>query len=176
MLKRFTPDAYYDPIYDIQIDSLIEKGIKGLIMDLDNTLIPRDKTATPNKLILWLKNLEEHGLKICIVSNNIRSRGNEISDKIKQPVISMAKKPSRAAFKKALEVLDTPIDKTVVVGDQVFTDVFGGNRMGLKTILVVPLNGREFFATYFVRIVERFILRHLLRSKRIQKNKQVDFQ
>ncbi|HDZ86401.1 MAG TPA: YqeG family HAD IIIA-type phosphatase [Actinobacteria bacterium] len=176
MLKRFTPDAYYDSIYDIQIEDLVGKGIKGLIIDLDNTLIPRDKTATPDKLMSWLKNLEKHGLRICVVSNNLRSRGNEISNKIKQPVISMAKKPSRAAFKKALEILDTPIDKTVVVGDQIFTDVFGGNRMGLKTILVVPLNGREFFATYFVRIVERFILRHLLRSKRIQKNKQVDFQ
>ncbi len=176
MIRLFTPDAYYDSIYDIEIDALQSNGINGLILDLDNTLIPRDKTATSDKLLAWLNGLEKKGLKICVVSNNKKSRGREISNKIKRPVIGMARKPSRAAFKKALNVIDTPINSTVVIGDQVFTDVFGGNRMGLKTILVVPLDGKDFFATSFMRVIERFILRHLLRSKRLKKNKQVNFQ
>lgn len=174
MLKWLIPNAYFDSVYDIKLDDLARQGIRGLIIDLDNTLIPRDKKETPDKLMEWLDNLEKKGLKVCIVSNNKSSRGRDISDKIKRPVIAMAKKPARSAFKKALGILKTEPAKTVVIGDQLFTDVFGGKRMGLKTILVVPLKGKELFTTAIIRKFERRILKRLLEDNRLQKNRNVE--
>lgn len=173
MLKWLIPNAYFDSVYDIKIDDLAKQGVRGLIIDLDNTLIPRDRKETPDKLLKWLERIEEKGLKICIVSNNKNSRGREISNKINKPVIAMAKKPARSAFKKALDILKTEPSETVVIGDQLFTDVFGGKRMGLKTILVVPLKGKEFFTTAIMRRFERRILKRLLEDKQLQKNGNV---
>jgi len=175
MLKWLTPDAYFDSIYDIDLNSLCSQGIEGLIIDLDNTLIPRDKKAVSDELLTWFNDLEERGLRCCVLSNNLNSRGKAISKKINRPVIAMAKKPSRNAFKKALEVLKTHPEKTVVIGDQIFTDVFGGRRMGLKTILVVPLSGKELFTTALVRQFERRLLKRLIKENRLQKNKKVEF-
>ncbi|TET54723.1 MAG: YqeG family HAD IIIA-type phosphatase [Actinobacteria bacterium] len=171
MIKWLTPDAYYDSIYAINIDDLSKQGIEGIIIDLDNTLIPRDKKDTPSRLIEWLDNIEKNDLRLCVVSNNKHSRGKAISEKINRPVVSMARKPSRSAFKKALDILKTPEDKTVVIGDQIFTDVMGGRRMGLKTILVVPLKGKDFFTTALIRRLEWRILRRLIKDNRLQKNK-----
>lgn len=170
MLRWLTPDAYYDSIYDIELGTLAQLGVKGLIIDLDNTLIPRGKKVTPRKLIDWLDQIESKGLRVCIVSNNTNTRGKDISGKVKRPVISMARKPSRAAFKKALDILKTPEEETVVIGDQIFTDVFGGSRMGLKTILVVPLEGRDFIATVFMRKLERMVLKRLQKQNKLRKN------
>ncbi len=176
MLKWLTPDAYFDSIYDIDIDDLVNLGIKGLIIDLDNTLIPRDKNSTPQKLLNWFAEIEKKGLKVCVLSNNTNTRGKEISEKINRPVIGMAKKPSRSAFIKALNILKTPLEETAVIGDQLFTDVFGGRRMGLKTILVVSLGGQDFILTVFMRKLERIILRKLANDNKLTKNKGLEIE
>lgn len=175
MLKWFTPSAYVDSIYHIDIENLNKLNVKGLIIDLDNTLIPRDEEETPQKLLAWLNGLEKKGFKVCVVSNNTNSRGRLISEKLNLPVISMAKKPAKAAFNKALGILKTTKEETVVVGDQLFTDVLGGNRMKLKTILVVSLGGKDFFATVLMRKLERVILNRLSKKKGLEKNNLAQF-
>jgi HAD superfamily phosphatase (TIGR01668 family) len=123
-------------IYDIQLDVLQSKGMKGIITDLDNTLVgSRDPIATP-ELVAWLDRVRDFGFKVVIVSNNNQTRVSKFAEPIGIPFIHAARKPASRAFRRALQVLELPAEQTVVIGDQMLTDVLGGRRMGLFTILV----------------------------------------
>lgn len=172
ILDSFRPALYYDSIFEIDLEKLQKKGINGLIVDLDNTLIPRHERVASKELQTWLKMVEEAGFKVCIISNNWRSRAKAIASKVNLPFIALARKPRKRAFTKGLAILGTNPQETAVVGDQIFTDVFGGNRVGLLTILVAPLSGPEFFSTRIMRRVEKVILRQLERRNLLRKDNQ----
>ena len=172
MISKLTPNEYYDTIFDINPTHLIDIGIKGIIIDLDNTLVPRNEVYTPAELIEWLDEMKKEGLKLVIVSNNSKTRCGVVAKKLDLPLIALAKKPWRIAFSKGLKEIKSKVDESAVIGDQLFTDVLGGNRMGLHTILVVPLSGKEFFATKFFRKVEKVVLRRLENKKLIPKDER----
>jgi hypothetical protein len=155
------PDEYHDSIFHIDLDSLKSKNIKGLLVDLDNTLMPWNELAYTNELINWLNSLKTQNFKVCIVSNNGHDRGRPIALELDLPLVAFARKPSKSAFKKALDILKTDVDRTAVIGDQLFTDVLGGKRVGLYTILVKPISKNEFWGTKMVRFVERIFLKML---------------
>lgn len=158
MLKHFLPDQHVKSIFDITPESLKEKGVKGIITDLDNTLVEWDRpTATP-KLIEWFDNMRKHEILVTIVSNNNETRVRSFSDPLQIPFIFQAKKPMTRAFNKALKQMGLRKEETVVIGDQLLTDVLGGNRSGFHTILVVPVAKTDGFITKFNRKVERRIL------------------
>ena len=158
MLKHFLPDQHVKSIFEIQPESLKEKGVKGIITDLDNTLVEWDRpTATP-KLIEWFDNMRKHEILVTIVSNNNENRVKSFSDPLQIPFIFQARKPMTRAFNKALKQMGLRKDETVVIGDQLLTDVLGGNRSGFHTILVVPVAKTDGFFTKFNRKVERRIL------------------
>lgn len=161
MLKLFTPNEFTKSVFDIHPEKLVEKGIKGIITDLDNTLIEWDKPNATPELIEWFKGMEKHNIKVTIVSNNNEERVKRFSDPLKIPYIHRARKPLTTAFGKALEVMDLKGDEVVVIGDQMMTDVLGGNRKGLHTILVIPVASTDGFVTRFNRFVERKIMNHL---------------
>lgn len=158
-MVRFHPSEYVRSIYEIDLQVLRERGIRGVICDLDNTLIAWDSAGTDAKLRRWLKDVQAAGLKVCIVSNNGNARVADFAKPLGLPFVARAAKPRRRPFQMAMELLGTDPTETAVVGDQVFTDVFGGNRQGLHTILVVPISRREFFGTRLVRMVEQIVLR-----------------
>lgn len=158
MLKKFLPDQHVKNIFEITPESLKEKGVKAIITDLDNTLVEWDRpNATPN-LIKWFEEMKKHNIIVTIVSNNNEGRVKAFSDPLNIPFIFQARKPLARAFKKAMKQMGTSKDETVVIGDQLLTDVLGGNRSGLHTILVVPVASTDGFVTKFNRLVERRIL------------------
>lgn len=158
MLKYFLPSDFATSIYEIKLEKLVEKGIKGIITDLDNTLIEWDRPNATPKLIDWFKKVEENGLLVTVISNNNEERVGTFADPLAIPFISDAKKPMSRAFNKAISDMGLKPSEIVVIGDQLLTDVLGGNRLGLYTILVSPVARNDGFWTRFNRRIERSIL------------------
>jgi HAD superfamily phosphatase (TIGR01668 family) len=137
-------------------------GLKGVIFDLDNTIVRRDSDEAPPEVLELIWELREEGLKLGIVSNNSRRRVGAIAAQMEVPSIHRAVKPFSRPFRHALELLGTSPRETALVGDQVFTDIFGGNMVGMYTILVVPMEGKEFWGTKLIsRHLEKIVLAQL---------------
>lgn len=160
MLSKLVPRLQVATIYDIDLDKLFASGIRGIITDLDNTLVgAKDPHATP-ELIDWLEVVKRRGMRVVIVSNNRHTRVSAFASPLSIPFIPRARKPTNVSFVKALQLLGTTPEQTCVIGDQMMTDVLGGNRMGLYTILVKPISlGDEgFFTRAINRRLERIAL------------------
>ncbi|MEW9667314.1 YqeG family HAD IIIA-type phosphatase [Ammoniphilus sp. 3BR4] len=157
-LKKLLPSLHVDSIYDIDLQALKKRGIKGIITDLDNTLIEWDRPNATPELMDWLNRLKKEGFQVIIVSNNNRIRVSAFADPLGIPYIHAAKKPTRTPFQDAMKRLSLSPEEIVVIGDQMFTDVLGGNRLGLYTVLVVPVAQTDGFFTRFNRQLERIAL------------------
>ena len=158
MLKHFLPNQHVKSILDIHPKDLQEKGIKGIITDLDNTLVEWDRPNATPRVIEWFEEMKKNQIKVTIVSNNNEKRVKSFSDPLNIPFIFRAKKPLSLAFHRAAKQMNIKKEETVVIGDQLLTDVLGGNRGGFHTILVVPVAQTDGIATKFNRMVERKIL------------------
>ncbi|MFO7814771.1 MAG: YqeG family HAD IIIA-type phosphatase [Halanaerobiales bacterium] len=158
-MKKLYPDAYYKSIFEIEIGSLKDSGVVGIIVDIDNTIVPWNDKKISDEVFNWFKNLIEEGFKLCLISNGMTKRVEYFSNQLDIPAIGTAVKPRKKAFRKALKILDLRKDKIAVIGDQIFTDVLGGNRMGFKTILVDPLNEKEFITTKIMRFLEKIVIK-----------------
>jgi len=111
-------------------------------------------------LLEKIANLKKNGFRICIVSNNSGAKIKEFANQLEVPIIQKARKPSRRPFYRAMKLMSTKPEETVMVGDQIFTDIVGGNRSGLFTILVLPISKIEFVGTRVTRFFERIVLKH----------------
>lgn len=170
MLKLLFPDQHLNNIFEIDSDHLQSMGIKGIITDMDNTLVAwRERTVYP-RLAGWLEGLKKKGFKLIIVSNNSQDSGGRLAKELDIPAIWYAVKPRRKAFKKALEMMQLSPGEVAVIGDQVFTDVLGGNRLGLYTILVTPISEKEFIWTRLMRRFEGLVLGYLARKNKKNDN------
>ncbi len=168
MLKKFLPDQHVKSVFDISPASLKEKGVKGIITDLDNTLVEWNREYATPKLIEWFKEMKNHDILVTIVSNNNELRVKAFSDPLGIPFIFRARKPLGFAFRKALTQMGLDKDETVVIGDQLLTDIFGGNSSGFHTILVVPVARTDGFFTKLNRQIERRILNWFRKKGMIQ--------
>ncbi|MFC7440669.1 YqeG family HAD IIIA-type phosphatase [Laceyella putida] len=151
------PDLFAQSIYAIDYLKLKQRGVKGIIVDLDNTLVESTRPDATPRLVEWLDELRNMGFHVMIVSNNNQTRVSHFAKPLGLPFIHTARKPLLPAFKKALKQMGTKPEETVVIGDQLLTDVFGGNRMGLYTILVAPVSHIDGFFTRINRRVERLV-------------------
>ncbi|MGO1059009.1 YqeG family HAD IIIA-type phosphatase [Planococcus sp. FY231025] len=161
MYHKFVPSQYVKKVFDITPESLLKRGIQGIITDLDNTLVEWDRPDATPMLIDWLKSMKDAGIQVVIVSNNNELRVKSFADPLGIPFIYQARKPMGRAFRKALKLLNAPREKVVVIGDQMLTDIFGGNLNKLHTILVLPVAQSDGFFTRFNRLVERRIMKRL---------------
>jgi len=159
LFEFLKPSLHVDSLHDIDYDKLYQNGIKAILLDLDNTIVPWNTEDFSPDILNWLNRLIQKGFKLCIVSNNSKERVMSASTSLGIPAISNAVKPRTKALRKALELLDVNKHETALIGDQVFTDVLGGNRLGLYTILVAPLAKKEFIGTKINRFLERLILK-----------------
>lgn len=158
-IKRLLyPNLEVEHLFDIPLTLLQEKNIQGFIFDLDNTIIAWDSNEMQAEITKWLKALMQQGFKIYIVSNSMTGRVKNIAEKLALPYTARAVKPMNYGFRQALKELNLDSAHVAVVGDQVFTDVLGGNRIGAFTILVKPLGKKEFFTTQITRAFERLII------------------
>lgn len=164
MLQVFYPKAYVSSLADIPPEFFHKKGIKGLVLDLDNTIIPWKAGFFDPATVSLLDGYRQSGLKLCVLSNAFNRRVSGLLEPLNIPAVAMARKPSRGAFARALEILGTAPHETAVIGDQIFTDVFGGNRLGLFTVLVIPISRKEFIGTRFVRMAEKILLHRLAKK------------
>jgi uncharacterized protein len=158
VLKHFLPNEHVKSILDIKPIELKEKGIKGIITDLDNTLVEWDRPNATPQLIKWFDEIRKQNILVTIVSNNNEERVKAFSDPLQIPFIFRARKPMMPAFHKALSKMGIKKEEAVVIGDQLLTDVLGGNRSGFHTILVVPVAQTDGFFTKFNRFAERRLL------------------
>lgn len=167
----FYPKSYFNKIVDIDVNFFIEKNIKAVLLDIDNTILDKRHNMVQG-LEEWVKKLKEHNIKICILSNtNKKKKAQNLSDKLEVPFIYFAKKPLKFGFKKAKKILEIEDNQTIaVIGDQVLTDVFGANRCKMYSILVKPLKKEDIFVTKINRLIEKQILKNYF--KKINESKK----
>jgi len=167
MIKTFYPDHYVKSAYDIPYEELYKNGIRGLLFDIDNTLVEHGKPATEQAIAL-MKRLKKIGFKICLISNNKEARVKMFNEEIQVEYVYKAGKPKRTGYLAAMGRLATNAHTTVFVGDQLFTDVWGAKRTGIETYLVEPIDKHEEIQIVLKRYLEKPIL--YFYRKEIQKN------
>jgi HAD superfamily phosphatase (TIGR01668 family) len=165
MLKKFYPNEYVDSSYVIEYEDLYKQGYRGILFDVDNTLVGHGVKADDRAKELFVR-LEKIGFHLCLISNNQEERVRTFSDVIKVKYIFNAHKPSRKGYIKAMKIIGTNVENTIFIGDQIFTDVYGANRAGLKTILVKPIHPKEEIQIVLKRYLEKVVLFFYLRSKK----------
>ncbi len=165
-MTRFYPKKYLNKITDIDLNFLHENDLKGILIDIDNTILTYDGKTVEN-LEKWIENLKKNNIKICILSNtNNKEKAKKISKMLGVQYIYFAKKPLKFGFNKAKKILELDSKNIAVVGDQVLTDVFGANRSNMYSILVKPLNEKDIFITRFNRMIEKRILKRYLENNK----------
>ncbi len=157
MFETFYPGNYVDSAYEIPYEKLYERGYRGIIFDVDNTLVPHGAPADAQAIELF-ERLRRIGFSTCILSNNKEPRVSPFADKVGSPYIFKGGKPSRKGYERAMERMNTDRDTTFFVGDQLFTDVWGANRTGLYSILVKPINPKEEIQIVLKRYLEAVVL------------------
>ena len=170
MFKNLRPKVYVNSVYNIDLKKLKKiKKIKGIIVDLDNTLVAWGKKEVSQKIIDWVNEAKKLGLKICIVSNTNSKRVAEFAKIFDVPYHSKYFKPFSVAFNNGLKIINTKKSETVVIGDQIFTDILGGNRLKLLTILVTPIVKKDSIGTFLHRNLEKIIISFWLKTDKIKK-------
>jgi uncharacterized protein len=152
------PDSFAARLSSVSLDDLAARGMRGIIVDLDNTLVGYGEEAMAPVDAAWVASARQRGFAVCLVSNNFTGRVERIGRELGVPTVASALKPLPRGFLRALRVLATPKNATVVVGDQLFTDVLGAKLVGLHAILTEPLVARDWHGTRVLRFLERVLL------------------
>lgn len=157
MLERFYPDCEADSAYEIDFEALFKEGYRGVIFDIDNTLVPHGAPATKEAKAFFVR-LKEIGLSTMLLSNNKEPRVKSFADEVKSPYIFKGGKPAKGGYEKAMERMGTNMSNTIFVGDQLFTDVWGAKRMGIRNFLVKPIHPKEEIQIVLKRYLEKIVL------------------
>lgn len=159
-MGNLKPDAVFEGLQHIDIAFLKDKGIKGILLDIDNTLIDMSKVLQED-IINWVQDVKNNDIKVCILSNtNKEDKLVPISSKLGIDYVSFAKKPMKSGYIRAAEKLNLAYENIAMIGDQVLTDVVGANRVGMFSIYVKPINKKEYWYTAWKRPIENIILKH----------------
>ena len=157
MFHKFYPNEYIESSYDIDYNELYKKGYRGLVFDIDNTLVEHGADAA-DRTIELMKRLKGMGFRICFLSNNNEERVKRFNKDIQTHYIYKANKPSKKGYQKAMQLLGTTTKDTIFVGDQLFTDVWGAKRCGIVTYLVTPIHPKEEIQIVLKRHLEKIVL------------------
>ena len=157
MFTRFYPDEYRLSSYVISYQELYDKGYRGIIFDIDNTLVPHGAPADKRSMELFEK-LRGIGFSSCLLSNNKEHRVKSFNETIQTKYIYDAGKPSIKNYKKAMTLMGTDVTNTLFVGDQLFTDIWGAKRTGIYNILVKPIHPHEEIQIVLKRYLEKIVL------------------
>ena len=163
MFDKFFPDKYVASTYVIDFEELYKKGYRGLIFDIDNTLVPHGAPADERAKKLFAK-LKSLGFHCCLISNNQEPRVKMFNQDIQVDYVYNAHKPSTKNYKKAMEMMGTNQKNTLFIGDQLFTDVWGAKRTGIANILIKPIHPKEEIQIVLKRYLEKIVLYFYKRS------------
>ncbi len=168
MFNIFFPDEYLASTYVIPFEDLYQKGYRGIIFDIDNTLVPHGEPADDRARKLFSR-LKEIGFATCLISNNQEPRVKMFNEEIQTSYIFDAHKPMTKNYIRAMEIMGTDKNSTLFVGDQLFTDVWGAKRAGIYNILVKPIHPKEEIQIVLKRYLEKIVLYFYKREKNRQK-------
>lgn len=175
MIEKYYPDLYFDSIRHIDLEILKDKGIQGVILDIDNTLVPMHAKDADESVIAWIAELKSKGFKVCILSNASEQRVVRFNRDIAVTAIHRAYKPAGKSFLNAARVMGLEPENIAVIGDQVFTDIYGGNKVNMLTILVKPIDKKEIVLVRLKRIFEKPIIKGFTENLEYKINKRLEW-
>jgi hypothetical protein len=158
LINYLKPDKIYDSVEEIDLRELWREGFRGILLDLDNTIAARNSNFLQSKTKNWVSKAKKIGFKVCLISNNLEKRTSEVARELSVFYVARAGKPRKRAFLKALERINLTPQETLVIGDQVFTDILGGKRASLYCILVKPRASNDLLHTKALRLLEKYFL------------------
>ena len=164
-MSWFTPTSFIPRISDIDYAKLRADGVRGVIVDLDNTLVGYRALAPDARDADWVLQASEHGIRVIMVTNNATPWARDIAKQLDIPIVANAHKPLGRGFRRALQLLDLTRESVIVIGDQLFADVLGARIFGLRVILVDPLVRHDPLNTLPLRLAERWLLRKFPRTQ-----------
>lgn len=167
ILSRFYPDEYVDSVYSLDFMKYYDKGYRGILFDIDNTLVPHGAPSEKKAEELFVK-LRQTGFKTCLISNNKEPRVKPFADRVKSDYIFNAHKPSGKNYIKAMETMGTNKDNSIFIGDQIFTDVYGAKKASMYTILTRPIHPKEEILIVLKRYLEKIVLYFYQRENNIK--------
>ncbi len=163
--EKVVPTEVVSSVYDIAYQKLYDSGIHQILIDLDNTLITYQEKTANDAVKSLFQELISIGFSVCIVSNSGPHRVMPVASELNVPYVAYAKKPFKTGLKKALQMLEGTKETSIMIGDQLMTDVFAANRLGMKVILVKPLKRKtEKWYTKFNRKIENTMLNKMAKS------------
>jgi len=157
MLRKFYPDQYMTSTYQIDFQWYYDQGYRGVIFDIDNTLVPHGAPADV-KAIQLFQHLRKIGLNSCVMSNNGLDRVQSFAEVVDCSYIYKANKPHPASYQKAMSIMGTNLQTTLMVGDQLFTDIWGAKRLQMRNVLVKPIHPKEEIQIVLKRRLEKIVL------------------
>lgn len=169
MLQLFAPKKYIKDYRFVDFNDLKKQGIKLLICDIDNTLAAHDQKHPDEKVKKFIKSVQAQHFEICLISNNVSERVETFAKELHLPTYPMAKKPLKKTYRKIIEDYRVNPHEIAAIGDQLLTDVLGGNRMGIYTILTVPLYQKDLIWTKINRTLENQVFKRLEKKGYLKK-------
>lgn len=157
MLERLFPDKHVKKVEDISYDELKKKNIKAILLDIDNTIINYEREIKET-VVEWINKSKNYNIEICLLSNNTQKKVEEIANKLNVKYVYSSGKPAKKGYCRAMKLLNVKNTEIAVIGDQIFTDVYGGNRLNMHTILVEPIEVKDIWITKIKRPLENLVL------------------
>ena len=165
---KFTlvPEYRFERFNDVTAEFLLSIGVKGVLIDIDNTMEPYEHPVPSDHVVAWLNSLHKAGIRTAIVSNNERERVKIFNNNLGMPAYAKAGKPFKKNLIRAMSDINTDRENTIFIGDQILTDVWAAHNAGIRAILVPPINDKKDLFTKFKRLLERPILRKYEKGNR----------
>ena len=173
IFKRFYPNLYTRTTYNIDFIKLFDHGFRGIIFDIDNTLVPHDAPADIKATMLFRK-LQAMGFQTMIVSNNKEPRVKSFADVVGSEYVFLADKPGTKGYLEAIAKMDLPKEQVIVIGDQFFTDIWGANRSGLRSVMVGRISPKEPPHIHLKRMLEQPIKQAYFKKRRSERKAGLD--
>ncbi|MCM1157062.1 MAG: YqeG family HAD IIIA-type phosphatase [Bacteroidales bacterium] len=169
MKKLFYPRKYYAKKEDIPVEEYYQQGYRGILFDIDNTLVPHDEPVD-DAAMGFVEKLKKIGFRICLISNNDEERVRTFANPLGVEYVCKAWKPARQGYLMGMKRLQTGRENTLFVGDQIFTDIWGANRAGIYSILLEPINPKEEIQIILKRIPEKLVKRSYRKRKGLSRD------
>ena len=170
-MEKYVPDIYTKSIYSIDYDKLKERGIKCILFDLDNTIAPITIKQPTKKIKDLFVELKNKGFKLIIFSNNNKTRLKPFKDELEVDCAFSCKKPMKKKYEIILKDYKYSISEVVIIGDNIVTDILGGNKVGITTILVNPISNKECLIAQATRLIEKGVIKRLSKKDLFMRGK-----
>ena len=173
-MEKYLPDIYQKSIYTVDYSKLLNKGIKCLLFDLDNTIVSPDSTQMPQKAKELFTSLKQKGFRVVLFSNSLKHRVKLFAKYLDIEFYASARKPMPNKFQKIMKEYNYNITELAIIGDQLLTDIVGGNKIGITTVLVNPVSNKDHIFSKINRKIENHLMEKMRNNNIFSKGKYYD--